>query len=180
MYIWPSDYGLLLQDVKKIIWPLGGAATNLNLLFASLVLMCFTSKVILVSAKVILQEIPKIRVGIDDLQTKLHTSYQMHFWFSKTFIHISVTPNLWSLDIKLAISAYSHTFNMIWSSCHGDPALLDCLAPSNPGRLPGLIWIIFLILAIASPQIYSRCSIGLLWIGHRQLQIVLWTRRPTL
>lgn len=42
--------------------------------------------------------------------------------------HISVTPFLWSTDIQLAISAYSHVFTMIKSSWHGDSALWNSLA----------------------------------------------------
>ena len=57
----------------------------------------------------------------------------------------STTKTKYSTAESMVNYAYSHNFNMIRSSCHGSPALLDCLAPFNTAcRFNLLLLLLFL------------------------------------
>ena len=58
----------------------------------------------------------------------------------------SYLKQLWSINMKLAVSAYSHAIDIVASCFLGNYALLGCLAPSS---LPAAI---FVSVAVASDE----------------------------
>ena len=91
------------------------------------------------------------KCGADDLQTKPHKIGQTDFLFSKPLVWYSlsnssakrpnrkyaqVSGNLCSIDMKLAVRAYSHALDIMTSS------FLGCLAPSS---LPAAIFYDFFL-----------------------------------